>query len=36
MGSWGCNDLIFFEDILAGVRSSSKRKRDLSDIEIIE
>jgi len=36
MGSWGRNDLIFFEDVLAGVKSNSKRKRELSDVEVIE
>jgi hypothetical protein len=36
MGSWGRNDFIFFEDVLAGVKSSSKRKRELSDIEVVE
>ena len=36
MGSWGHNDLIPFEDILAGMHSSSKRKRELSDVEIVE
>ena len=36
MGSWGRNDLIFFEDVLASVRSNFKRKRDSSDIEIVE
>ena len=36
MGSWGRNDLIFFEDVLAGVKSSSKRKRELSDIEVVD
>ena len=35
MGSWGHNDLIFFEDVLAAMKSSSKRKRDSSDIEIV-
>src|SRR5882724_4943847 len=35
MGSWGRNNLIFFEDILASVRSNSKRKRDVLDIEIV-
>jgi hypothetical protein len=36
MGSWGRNDLVFFEDVMAGVKCSSKRKRDLSDIEVVE
>jgi hypothetical protein len=36
MGSWGRNDLIFFEDVLASMKSSSKRKRELSDIEVVE
>jgi hypothetical protein len=36
MGSWARNNLIFFEDVLAGVKSNFKRKRELSDIEVIE
>jgi LSD1 subclass zinc finger protein len=36
MGSWGRNNLLFFEDLLAGVKSSSKRRRELSDVEVIE
>src|SRR5882724_7844763 len=35
MGSWGQNNLIFFEDVLASVRSNSKRKKDAWDIEIV-
>ena len=31
LGSWGRNDLILFEDVLAAVKGSSKRKRELSD-----
>jgi hypothetical protein len=38
LGSWGRHDLVFFEDVLAAVKGSSKRKRETfsSDIEIIE
>jgi hypothetical protein len=38
LGSWGRNDLIFFEDVLAAVRRNSKRKREESDsdVEVIE
>jgi len=36
LGSWGRNDLILFEDVLAAVKGNSKRKRELSDIEIME
>jgi len=33
LGSWGCNDLILFEDILGAVKGNSKRKRKLSDLD---
>jgi len=38
LGSWGRNDLIFYEDVLAAVRENSKRKRELddSDIDLVE
>jgi len=38
LGSWGRNDLIFFEDVLAAVKGNSKRKRELSDsdVEVVE
>jgi hypothetical protein len=36
LGSWGRNDLILFEDVLAAVKGNSKRKRESSDIEIME
>jgi hypothetical protein len=36
MGSWGRNDLIYFEDVLAGVKTSFKRKRESLDIEVVE
>ena len=38
LGSWGRNDLIFFEDVLAAVKGNSKRKRKLSDsdVEVVE
>ena len=38
LGSWGRNDLIFFEDVLAAVNGNSKRKRELSDsdVEVVE
>ena len=38
LGSWGCNDLIFFEDVLAAVKGNSKRKHELSDsdVEVVE
>lgn len=41
LGSWGRNDLILFEDILAAVKENSKRKRELSDfdddiVEVVE
>src|ERR1700722_8870517 len=34
LGSWGRNDLIFFEDVLAAVKGNSKRKRELSDSDV--
>ena len=34
LGSWGCNDLIFFKDVLAAVKASSKRKREASDLDV--
>jgi len=37
LGSWGRNDLVFREDLLAAVRENSKRKRDdESDVEVVE
>jgi hypothetical protein len=37
LGSWGRNDLVCHEDLLAAVRENSKRKRDdESDVEVIE
>ena len=41
LGSWGHNDLILFEDVLAAVKGNSKRKRELSDsdddiVEVVE
>ena len=38
LGSWGRNDFIFFEDVLAAVKGNSKRKRELSDsdVEVVE
>ena len=34
LGLWGCNDLIFFEDVLAAVKAGSKRKREASDLDV--
>jgi hypothetical protein len=34
LGSWGRNDLIFFEDVLAAVKAGSKRKREASDLDV--
>ena len=34
LGSWGCNDLIFFKDVLAAVKAGSKRKREASDLDV--
>ena len=34
LGSWGCNDLIFFEDVLAAVKAGLKRKREASDLDV--
>ena len=34
LGSWGRNDLIFFEDVLAAVKGNSKRKRVGSDLKL--
>ena len=34
LGSWGRNDLIFFEDVLAAVKAGSKRKREVSDLDV--
>ena len=34
LGSWGHNDLIFFEDVLAAVKAGSKRKREVSDLDV--
>ena len=41
LGSWGRNDLILFEDVLAAVKGNSKRKHELSDsdddiVEVVE
>ena len=36
LGSWGRNDLILLEDVLAAVKGSSKRRRESSDIKIME
>ena len=41
LGSWGRNDLILFEDVLAAVKANSKRKCKVSDsdddiIEVVE
>jgi hypothetical protein len=36
LGSWGRDDLVFMEDILAAVRSNSKRKRESSEVEEVE
>jgi len=36
LGPWGRNDLVFMEDILAAVRSNSKRKRESSEVEEVE
>jgi hypothetical protein len=36
LGSWGQNDLILFEDVLAAVKRNSKGKRESSDIKIME
>jgi hypothetical protein len=36
MGSWGHNNLIYFEDVLAGVKSSFKRKRESLGSEVVE
>ena len=41
LGSWGRNDLILFEDVLAAVKGNSKRKHKLSDsdddiVEVVE
>jgi hypothetical protein len=36
MGSWGHSDLILIDNMLAGVKYSSKKKRELSDVELIE
>ena len=34
LGSWGCNDLIFFKDVLAAVKAGLKRKREVSDLDV--
>ena len=34
LGSWGRNDLIFFEDVLAAVKAGSKSKREVSDLDV--
>ena len=34
LGSWGHNDLIFFEDVLAAVKAGLKRKREASDLDV--
>ena len=34
LGSWGCNDLICFEDVLAAVKGNSKRKHEVSDLDV--
>ena len=31
LGSWSCNNLILFEDVLADMKGNSKRKCELSD-----
>ena len=38
LSSWGRNDLILFEDVLAAVKENSKRKWELSDLgdDVIE
>ena len=38
LGSWGHNDLIFFEDVLAAVEGNSQRKHEASDsdVEVVE
>ena len=34
LGSWGRNDLICFEDVLAAVKGNSKRKCEVSDLDV--
>ena len=38
LGSWGCHNLISFNDVLAAVKGGSKRKQeDIDmDVEIVE
>ena len=36
LGSWGHNDLVFMEDILAAVQSNLKRKRESDEVEVVE
>lgn len=38
LGSWGRNDLILLEDVVAAVRGNSKRKREElgTDVEVVE
>ena len=38
LGSWGRNDLIYFEDVLAAVKGNAKRKREEydSEVEVVE
>jgi hypothetical protein len=36
LGSWGHHNLICFEDVLTAVKANSKRKREVSEVEIVE